>query len=133
LSGSHAEANVVIEALVVMVHGSPRPIANQDMFSVVDAVRDRHIYPIVEVGFMEINAPTIPVAIERCIARGAERIIAVPYFLHAGNHVTEDLPALVDAAQARYPQVEFRMGDFLGHDEGMISIVRDRVSEARPD
>ncbi|HEY0603514.1 MAG TPA: CbiX/SirB N-terminal domain-containing protein [Herpetosiphonaceae bacterium] len=118
-------------ALLVMVHGSPRPIANNDMFAVVNVIRERGVYPIVEVGFMEINEPSIPEAIERCVAQGAERVLAVPYFLHTGNHVTDDLPTLLEAAQATYPQVEFLMGDYLGHDPLLADVVAERAAEVR--
>jgi sirohydrochlorin ferrochelatase len=119
------------QALLVMVHGSPRPIANNDMFAVVDVIRERGVYPIVEVGFMEINEPSIPEAIERCVAQGAERVLAVPYFLHTGNHVTDDLPTLLEEAQARYPQVEFLMGDYLGHDPLLADVVAERATAVR--
>lgn len=119
------------QALLVMVHGSPRPIANNDMFAVVDVIRERGVYPIVEVGFMEINEPSIPEAIERCVAQGAERVLAVPYFLHTGNHVTDDLPTLLEAAQARYPQIEFLMGDYLGHDPLLADVVAERAAAVR--
>lgn len=118
------------EALLVMVHGSPRAVANDDMFAVVDDVRRRGVYPIVEVGFMECNEPTIPEAIHTCLAQGAERVIGVPYFLHLGNHVANDLPALLEQAQAQYPDVEFWMGDFLGQDALVAEVIRDRVAEA---
>lgn len=119
------------EALLVMVHGSPRPVANNDMFAVVDVIRERGTYPIVEVGFMEINEPAIPEAIERCVAQGAERVLAVPYFLHTGNHVTDDLPTLLEEAQSRYPQVEFLMGDYLGHDPLLVDVVAERAAAVR--
>ena len=118
-------------ALLVMVHGSPRPVANEDMYAVVDLVRARGVYRIVEVGFLECNAPAIPQAIDTCVAQGAERVIAVPYFLHPGNHVAGDLPMLLAEAQARHPQVEFLMGDFLGADPLIADVIRDRVAEAR--
>jgi sirohydrochlorin ferrochelatase len=117
-------------ALLVMVHGSPRPEANEDMFAVVDVVRAYGAYPIVEVGFMECNEPTIPEAIARCVTHGAERVIAVPYFLHTGNHVTDDLPTLLEAAQAQYPHVEFLMGDYLGHESILAEIIAERAMEA---
>ena len=118
-------------ALLVMVHGSPRPSANSDMFAVVDAVRERGVYDVVEVGFMELNAPTIPEAIASCVAQGAERVVAVPYFLHTGNHVTDDLPGLLEAAQSAYPGVEFLMGDYLGHAPALADVIADRVAAVR--
>ena len=118
-------------AMLVMVHGSPRPIANEDMFAVVDVVRAGGRYPIVEVGFMEINEPSIPAAIARCVEQGAERVIGVPYFLHTGNHVTDDLPTLLEQAQAAYPEVEFLMGDYLGHDPILAEVIAERAAAAR--
>lgn len=118
------------EAMLVMVHGSPRPVANNDMFAVVEVLRERGVYPIVEVGFMEINEPSIPEAIARCVEQGAERVIAVPYFLHTGNHVTDDLPGLLEEAQAQYPHVQFLMGDYLGHDPLLVDVIAERVAEA---
>ena len=117
------------DAMLVMVHGSPRPIANTDMFAVVDVVRERGVYPIVEVGFMECNEPSIPQAIDRCVEQGAERVIAVPYFLHTGMHVTDDLPNLLDEAQAQYPEVQFLMGDYLGHDPLLADVVLERAKQ----
>ncbi len=116
-------------ALLVMVHGSPRPVANEDMFAVVQMVRERNLFLTVAVGFMECNEPTIPDAIAECVAHGAQRIIAVPYFLHLGNHVTDDLPALLEQAQKRYPAVEFMMGDWLGNDPAIETIMWERFAE----
>ncbi len=116
-------------ALLVMVHGSPRPESNNDMFRVLQTVRTRGVYPIVEVGFMECNQPTIPDAIETCVSQGAARVIAVPYFLHTGNHVADDLPTLLEAAQEKHPNVEFLMGDYIGHDPQIADVLRDRANQ----
>lgn len=120
-------------ALVVMVHGSPRPESNEDMFKVVELVRQRGIYPIVEVGFLECNAPPIPETLNACVAQGAEQVIAVPYFLHPGNHVADDLPTLLEAAQLRHPHVTFLMGDYIGNDPALATVIRDRVAAANND
>ncbi len=121
--------NVVIprEALLVLVHGSPRPEANADMFRVVEEIRRRGVFPIVEVGFLECNAPGIPEAIDACVTQGATRILAVPYFLHTGSHVAEDLPTLLEAGRERHPDVEFRLGDYLGRSERLTAILAKRI------
>ncbi|MDF2439761.1 MAG: sirohydrochlorin ferrochelatase [Abditibacteriota bacterium] len=111
-----------------MVHGSPRPESNRDMFAVVEEVRARGLFADVKVGFMELNEPTIPEAIDACVASGTTRVIAVPYFLHAGTHVADDLPSLLEEAAQRYPHVEFLMGDYLGHDPLIADVIRDRAA-----
>ena len=120
------------DALLIMVHGSPRPAANEDVFTVADVLRKRKRFSIVEVGFMELNQPSIPVAIERCLAQGATRIVGVPYFLHAGNHVTTDLAELLEQAQERSPEVEFLLGDYLGHQPQIDDVLRERIAQAMP-
>ena len=117
-------------ALLVMVHGSPRPAANRDVFAVVELLRERQQFPIIEVGFMELNEPAIPTAIERCVVQGATRVVGVPYFLHAGNHVMTDLVDLFEEAQLRMPQVEFLLGDYLGRQLQIDDVIRDRVARA---
>lgn len=118
-------------ALLVMVHGSPRPVANEDMFRVVEEVKRRGAFDRVEVGFMECNEPTIPDVIDTCVWNGAGRIIAVPYFLHTGTHVAEDLPTLLEEAQARHPQVHFQMGRYLGASPILTAILAARAQAAR--
>lgn len=119
-------------ALLVLVHGSPRPIANQEMYRVVEVVKARGAFAHVEVGFMECNAPTIPDAVEACVAAGAEKVVAVPYFLHTGKHVADDLPTLLEEAQARHPHVEFLMGRYLGTSPRLTEILADRAGAASP-
>jgi sirohydrochlorin ferrochelatase len=122
-------------ALLVMVHGSPRPASNGAMFRVVERVRERALrsgeYSQVEVGFMECNEPAIPEAIARCIEGGATRVVGVPYFLHSGNHVADDLPTLLEEARELYPEVAFSMGDYLGRDDALLDVIRARVQEAQ--
>lgn len=119
-------------ALLVMVHGSPRPAANQDVFAVADVIRQQGCFAFIDVCFMELNEPSIPAAIDRCVQGGATRVIGVPYFLHAGNHVTTDLVQLLTQAQARYPQVEFLMGDYLGNQPEIDDVIRARIAEVEP-
>lgn len=114
-------------ALLVMVHGSPRPAANEDMFRVVNIIRAQDLFPIVEVGFMECNNPNIPEAIDACAAQGATEIRAVPYFLHTGTHVADDLPTLLEEGIARHPEISFAMGTFLGNSERLTDILEARI------
>ena len=118
-------------ALLVMVHGSPRPIANEPMFRVVDVIRRRGVYPVVEVGFMECNEPDIPTASESCIQQGATEIVAIPYFLHTGKHVADDLPTILEKAQLHHPSIRFRLADFLGRSPELTDILLARARAVR--
>ena len=122
-------------ALLVLVHGSPRPVANETMFRVVETLKSRpevqERFPIVSVGFMECNKPSIPDAIDQCVADGATGVTAVPYFLHTGTHVCDDLPTLLEEAQERHPGVTFRMGDYLGLSPRLTDLLVSRADAVK--
>ena len=127
--GASLAPHLVPTALLVMVHGSPRAESNDDMFEVVAEVRRREKFDCVEVGFLECNEPSIAVALDRCVESGAAQVVAVPYFLHPGRHVADDLPGLLEAAQLRHTAVEFLMGDYLGHDPAIAEAILDRARD----
>jgi sirohydrochlorin cobaltochelatase len=113
-----------------MAHGSPRPQSNEDLFRVADEVRARGVFAHVVVGFMECNQPDIPAAIDELVQNGATDIVAVPYFLHPGNHVADDLPTILEEAGQKYPAVQFAMGDYLGRDSALETVLKDRAAQA---
>ena len=117
-------------ALLVMVHGSPRPEANADMLRVVELVRQQAVFCIVVAAFMECNEPSIPTGIDLCAASGATEIVAVPYFLHTGTHVAEDLPTLLDAGRTAFPHITFKLGRYLGCSPHVTEILAQRIEEA---
>lgn len=122
-------------ALLVLVHGSPRPVANETMFQVVETLKTRpqvtERFPIIAVGFMECNEPSIPDAIDQCVAEGATTVTAVPYFLHTGTHVCDDLPTLLEEAQTRHPDTTFRMGDYLGLSPRLTDLLMMRAEAVK--
>lgn len=116
-------------ALLALAHGSPRPEANDGLFRALERIRARGDYPIVHAGFLECNAPSIPEAIDACVAEGATRIVAAPYFLHPGTHVGEDLPALLEEGQARHPAAEFLLGEYIGRSPRLTDLLAERAEE----
>ncbi len=93
-------------------------------------MKETKVIPIVEIGFMECNEPDIPTAIANCIRQGATEITAVPYFLHTGNHVANDLPQLLRDAEVANPEVTFKMSSYLGTSEKLTAILIDRARTA---
>jgi sirohydrochlorin ferrochelatase len=118
-----------MKALLILVHGSPTAGANDAMLEVVEELRTRQVFEAVEVGFMECNTPSIPEAVDALAGRGATEIIAVPYFLHTGTHVCDDLPTLLEEGKDRHPQVHFRLGDYLGLSPVLTEILTERATK----
>ncbi len=117
-------------AILLIGHGSRVAEANNALHAVADMVRGRDGNDIVEVCFREQHAPNIQKGIDRCVDLGAERVLLYPYFLFAGAHVLEDLPAEMAEAALRHPGLQLAMGEPLGAHPKLGEIVRERIGEA---
>jgi len=116
-------------AVLLMAHGSRIPEANDAVREIAAMVKELTMFDIVEVSFREQHLPNIQQGIDSCVARGAQRIILIPYFLYMGAHVREDLPKEMAEARQRYPRVEFVMGSHLGAHRKLAEIVAERIAE----
>ena len=116
-------------AILIMAHGSRIPEANDAVREIAAMVKELTMFDIVEVSFREQHLPNIQQGIDSCVARGAQRIILIPYFLYMGAHVREDLPKEMAEARQRYPRVEFVMGSHLGAHRKLAEIVAERIAE----
>ncbi len=116
-------------AILLMAHGSRIPEANDAVHDIAAMVKKMTGYDIVEVSFREQHLPNIQQGIDNCVAKGAERVLLVPYFLFIGAHVQEDLPEEMAQARQRHPQVEFAMGTHLGVHRKLAEVVVERIAE----
>ena len=124
------EADPDADAVLLMAHGSPHETANAPIERVAEALKAH--YPHVQLGFMEVNTPTIADAADALVAAGTKRVVAAPYFLQLGGHVAEDLPEAVGAAQTAHPQTVFTLADYLSYDPLLLDVVRTRLTGVQP-
>ncbi len=117
-------------AILLMGHGSRIPEANNALHAIAAMVKAETGCPIVEVSFREQHSPNIQRGIDACVEQGAKRILLYPYFLFAGAHVLEDLPAEMEEATRRYPGLEMVLGQPLGVHPKLAEIVCERISES---
>src|SRR5262245_56231132 len=101
-------------ALLLIAHGSREPDANADLYHVMDAMRQRGEFDLVEACFLELAEPDLDAGGARCAEAGASQVILLPYFLSAGVHVRRDLGAARQRLAERFPTVDFRLADPLG-------------------
>jgi sirohydrochlorin ferrochelatase len=117
-------------ALLMMAHGSRIPEANDAARQVAAMVQEMTGFEIVEVSFREMHDPNIQEGIDACVAKGAERILLMPYFLFMGAHVLHDLPEEIAEAKKRYPNLVMEMGEHLGVHRKLAEVETERVNAA---
>lgn len=115
--------------LLFVAHGTPIPAANAPLERVLQQVQAKQGYGSALIGYLDCNQPDILSAFDRLVAQGVTQITVLPYFLHLGRHVRQDLPALFDQARQRHACVEIRVAEHLGFDPLLAEVVAERVME----
>jgi len=110
-------------AVLFAGHGSRAPDAAEAMLAAVDRVQNLGVFPVIEIGYLEMAQPDIPAALRRCVERGANRVLVVPYFLHQGMHIRRDIPLLLQEEAARYPGVSVSMGGPVGLNADLANVM----------
>ena len=117
-------------AILLMAHGSRIAEANDAARQIAVMVQELTGFDIVEVAFRELHEPDIQQGIDACVAKGAQQILMVPYFLFMGAHVLHDLPEEIATAQKRHPGLVMEMGRHLGVHRKLAEVVAERVNES---
>src|SRR5262245_62095684 len=115
-------------ALLLIAHGSRHEPANDDLRHVACCLAERGHEAVAS--FLELAEPTILAGGRECVARGAGRVVMVPYFLSAGVHVLRDLTAARDALAGEFVGVEFVLAQPLGRHPLLLDVVEQRAREA---
>jgi len=120
----------VSDTVVLLIgHGSREQPGNDEFLRFCQAARP-HLEPErVESCFVELATPLVPEALDRCVALGARRVIALPVILLAAGHVKVELPHELDHAKQRHPGVEFLYGRHIGLDPLVMEVVHERLAE----
>ena len=114
---------------IVFAHGSRIETANQavrDIAARMAASRG----DVVEAAFLELGEPDLAGATARLVARGASRIIVIPYFLTLGTHMHRDLPRLVQDAARHNGNVKMQVTSPLDGHPALLEALLDRASDA---
>ena len=113
--------------VVVVDHGSRRAQSNALLLQVVRAYADQSRFKIVEPAHMEIAPPTLADAFDRCVARGANCVVVMPYFLLPGKHWDVDIPRLSATAAQRHPGLSFMVTAPLGLHPMIHQVIEARI------
>lgn len=128
--------------ILIIGHGSSLPEGNSVIYKLYEMYKEMSDYPV-EVGFMNIEKPTIPTTLNKLAKKGVTRIIAVPLFLAHGLHTKQDIPYMLglcdgrkDASYYRKKREEIEFNgqityiDPFGADSRILEIIEKRVEDA---
>ena len=119
-----------MKAVLLVSHGSYSPKTKMEISALVEILRKRLPERKVEYAFLEIESPNIPQGIDKCVSQGASEVVVALNFLNAGRHVDEDIPAIMFAAQAKYPHIKLAITQALGQHPKIPDLIIDLINNA---
>ena len=112
--------------LLIAAHGSRQTAGNDEVLRFVEALRERHPQKRIELCFIEHADVLLYDGLDRA-AQGARRVLLIPLILNAAGHVKMELPAAIDAARVRHPQVEFALARHLGMGRELLAVLQGEL------
>jgi len=116
--------------IAIFAHGSSVASANDSVRIVAERVARQGGFELVEAAFLEQGKPDLGEAVARLAARGASRILVVPYFLTLGLHLQRDLPRIVADIARIQTGVEIRVTPPLDGHPAMAQALIERARES---
>jgi len=113
--------------VIIVDHGSRLEASNHMFEQFVTGFRQTVSFRTVEPAHMELAEPSIATAFDRCVNKGARRIVVCPYFLLPGKHWQQDIPEITRKAAEKYPGVPFLIAAPIGLHPHMIDIVKSTI------
>ncbi len=113
-------------------HGSRNREGNDEIERFADQWRQKHPDWRIEVCFIEHAEVLLDEGLDRA-AKDAERVVLIPFILNAAGHVKMELPAAIEAARERHPNVEFVVTRHLGMGREIFDVLQkqlDRLMKA---
>jgi sirohydrochlorin ferrochelatase len=99
-----------VKGLLVVLHGSPFPEANDPVLQVVNRVRNGGQFTWCQIAYLECNEPSVSEGVLQAVTHGVRELVVVPCFLHPGRHSARDIPSILEECAIRYPQVSLWLG-----------------------
>jgi sirohydrochlorin ferrochelatase len=116
-------------AVILIGHGSRAAGADDAMERIAERLRSS-VHGIVVVCRMSGRGTPFAEVFENCVRQGSKEIIVIPYFLHFGVHLRQDIPEILREAAGRHPGVRLILGKHLGYDDTLVSLVEKRLGES---
>lgn len=121
-----------MHALLLIAHGSRREASNEEVRELAAKLgqisADR--FDLVVPAFLELAEPDIPTGVSLCAQAGATAVTAIPYFLSAGRHVANDIPAELEKARQMHETVTIYHSHYLGKHESIAELLLTIALEA---
>ncbi len=116
--------------VMVCGHGSRDRNAVKEFAALAETLKTRFPDWPVEHGYLEFARPVIREGLDRLVAKGVRKILAVPGMLFAAGHAKNDIPSVLNTYRHQHPGIAIEYGRDLGIDPRMMRAAATRIEAA---
>ena len=113
--------------VMVCGHGSRDEDAVSEFLNFAKKLKNQLLQYELDWGFLEFANPVIKGGLDSLREKGIREILSVPVMLFAAGHAKNDIPSVLNAYQAQYPELSISYGRELGIDLKLIRAAGERV------
>ena len=125
----HGAATADLPGVIVIGHGTADATGAEETRRTAALVATLLPGAAVELGFLELVAPSIEDAVAALVGRGCRAVVAAPVLLFRAGHARRDVPEALAAAAARHG-LAVRQAEPLGCHPAIVALARRRRTEA---
>ncbi len=116
--------------VLICGHGSRAKLAAEEFSSLPQGLQQRYPSLNIAYGFLEYSSPNIHMALDELLAKGVNKIYAVPGMLFSATHARNDIPSVLTTYQEKHPGLTIEYGRELGLHDEMIKAFQARILDA---
>lgn len=118
-----------MEAMVILAHGSKREDTKIVLNTLIEKVKQKTGWTKVLPAYLQLCEPGLETVIEQLASENVNDITIMPLFLFNGEHVTKDIPEMLDGLRNKYPLMRMTLKKYVGTDDRIADIIIDRIKE----
>ncbi len=119
-----------MKGILILAHGSREKSTEDTLKEVIQLLKIEMEDALIEYAFLQFSELNLEAGLNKLVAKGANDIKVVPYFLFDGVHIREDIPKEIEEYLTEKEGLKISMGKTLGADKRLVSVLADRVREA---
>ncbi len=123
---------VFMKSVILLSHGSQSQASQAEVAELARKIAREGSFAYVQYAYLGSAEPLFLDAVGQLVQRGALEIVVLLHFLNSGNHVAEDVPALLAAAERQHPAVKFLSTQPAGLHPALPALCFDLIQNAQP-
>ena len=112
-----------MKAAILFGHGARDSRWREPFDQLIQLWRDQQPQTLVELAFLELMQPSLEVAVESLVQKGAKDIVVIPVFFGQGGHLRNDFPVLLDQCRQRFPAIQLSATPAVGESPAVLQAI----------